>query len=63
MRYPFCDGKSTVRDVLVWEGSAAAPPRPLQRKMARKVFEEFKIGKSKMRLEDVDEALQVQSKI
>lgn len=72
MHYPFCDDAATVGDLLrsdpanTANGDGTSPssafqdlPPPLQRKMIHRVFEEYRVSKTSMRVSDISESLKV----
>lgn len=68
MHYPFCDDAGSVGALIGGSGisgESSAPvgfqnlPRPLQRKMIEKIFDEFRVSKNSMRISDINEGLKV----
>ncbi len=65
-RFPFCDSGS-VADLLKPSQiplgvEVAIMPAPQREREIRKVFEEYKVGKSSMRIEDIKAGLEVDSR-
>lgn len=73
MHFPFCDDTGSVGALLAGDRAASKKksldispggnfnelPRPLQRRMIEKVFDEFRVSKCSMRVTDINEGLQV----